>query len=153
MLIVWCPQIRVRLGLLTRVWVEVPKAWLQPCRVLWFETPLRIQSLNLHVPAYLCPYIPQSLGIENREGVDSPDISDVAYQKWVGKDYYNPFIKDFIELNKPHQGILQIYIELPQSYYYCSVPQCTTFQGVNVAVSVFPPAYLNQGGPPGLTLG
>ena len=50
----------------------------------------------------------QSLGIEKCEAVDSPDSSDVAYQKWVGKDYYNPFIKDFIELNKPYQGILKI---------------------------------------------
>ena len=50
-------------------------------------------------------YMMQSLGIENHEAVDSPDSSDVAYQKWVGKDYYNPFIKDFIELNKPHQGM------------------------------------------------
>ena len=55
----------------------------------------------------------QSLGIENREGVDSPDSSDVAYQKWVGKDYYNPFIKDFIELDKPHQGIYIFHVILP----------------------------------------
>jgi hypothetical protein len=57
---------------------------------------------------YVSLHVMQSLGIENREGVDSPDGSDMAYQKWVGKDYYNPFIKDFVELNKPHQGILQI---------------------------------------------
>ena len=55
----------------------------------------------------------QSLGIENHEAVDSPDSSDVAYQKWVGKDYYNPFIKDFIELNKPHQGTYIHSNELP----------------------------------------
>ena len=46
----------------------------------------------------------QSMGIENHEAVDSPDSSDVVYQKWVGKDYYNPFIKDFIELDKPFEG-------------------------------------------------
>ena len=46
----------------------------------------------------------QSLGIEDQEAVDSPDSADVAYQKWVGKDYYNPFVKDFIELHKPHDG-------------------------------------------------
>ena len=75
-----------------------------------FQTLLQSPNLHVHVylHAYLCTYIPQSLGIENREGVDSPDNSDVVYQKWVGKDYYNPFIKDFIELNKPHQGILRI---------------------------------------------
>ena len=27
--------------------------------------------------------------------------SGEGYQKWVGKDYYNPFIKDFVELEKP----------------------------------------------------
>ena len=32
-----------------------------------------------------------------------PD-ADVVYQKWVGKDYYNPFVKDFIELHRPHEG-------------------------------------------------
>ena len=46
----------------------------------------------------------QSLGIGSHEEVDSPDNSDVPYQKWVGKDYYNPFVKDFIELHKPHEG-------------------------------------------------
>ena len=48
----------------------------------------------------------QSLGIENHEAVDFSADMDVAYQKWVGKDYYNPFIKDFIELDKPHEGKL-----------------------------------------------
>ncbi len=30
---------------------------------------------------------------------------DVPLQKWAGKDYYNPFVKDFIELTQPHQGL------------------------------------------------
>ena len=25
-------------------------------------------------------------------------------QRWVGKDYYNPFIRDFVELNTPFTG-------------------------------------------------
>ena len=60
------------------------------------------------ITVYVSYNVVQSLGIEKCEAVDSPDSSDVAYQKWVGKDYYNPFIKDFIELNKPHQGILKV---------------------------------------------
>ena len=27
-----------------------------------------------------------------------------ATQRWVGKDYYNPFIKDFTELEEPLSG-------------------------------------------------
>ena len=46
----------------------------------------------------------QSLGLEDQEAVDSPASSDVAYQTWVGKDYYNPFVKDFVDLGKPHEG-------------------------------------------------
>jgi len=32
----------------------------------------------------------------------------MVYQKWVGKDYYNPFIKDFIELEEPLKGMLYV---------------------------------------------
>ena len=63
-------------------------------QVYYYYTVMCLSSINFM----------QSLGIETREAVDSPDSSDVVYQKWVGKDYYNPFIKDFVELNKPHQG-------------------------------------------------
>ena len=62
----------------------------------------------------------QSLGIDNREAVDSPVSLDVVYQKWVGKDYYNPFIKDFIELSKPHQGTAYTQHTVTTYYYvYC----------------------------------
>ncbi|CAI8009389.1 Phospholipase D2 [Geodia barretti] len=29
------------------------------------------------------------------------DEDEGQYQQWIGKDFYNPFIKDFVELNKP----------------------------------------------------
>ncbi len=44
----------------------------------------------------------------NHSGVVTPvqqEEPDVPLQKWVGKDYYNPFVKDFIELTQPHQGL------------------------------------------------
>ena len=64
----------------------------------------------------------QSLGIEHQEHVDSPDSSSVPYQKWVGKDYYNPFVKDFIDLHKPHEGKTEI------RYSMCAyVLQCCPF--------------------------
>ena len=60
----------------------------------------------------------QSLGFENLEAVDSSVSSDMAYQKWVGKDYYNPFIKDFIELHKPHEGNLtKTKVFIPREYH------------------------------------
>ena len=31
-------------------------------------------------------------------------------QQWVGKDFYNPFIKDFVELHKPFDGQYEEYI-------------------------------------------
>ena len=35
--------------------------------------------------------------------VDS-SADGAVYQKWVGKDYYNPYISDFVELHEPLQG-------------------------------------------------
>ena len=55
----------------------------------------------------------QSLGFEDQEAVDYPASSDVAYQTWVGKDYYNPFVKDFVDLHKPHDG------NPYSSYHFC----------------------------------
>ena len=37
------------------------------------------------------------------------DAGDVACRKLAGKDYYNPFIKDFIELTDPFTGWLVVY--------------------------------------------
>lgn len=34
---------------------------------------------------------------------DQPD-DGATYQMWVGKDYYNPFVKDFAQLAEPLQG-------------------------------------------------
>ncbi len=33
------------------------------------------------------------------------DEPDVPLQKWVGKDYYNPFVKDFLDLTQPLAGL------------------------------------------------
>ena len=38
-------------------------------------------------------------GTENTDGV-----VEILCQRWIGKDFYNPFIKDFIELDKPFGG-------------------------------------------------
>ena len=35
------------------------------------------------------------------------DEDEGQYQQWIGKDFYNPFIKDFVELNKPFDGQLR----------------------------------------------
>ena len=33
-------------------------------------------------------------------------MSGDSVQQWVGKDFFNPFIKDFVELDKPFGGML-----------------------------------------------
>ena len=35
------------------------------------------------------------------EGADGSTV-----QQWIGKDFFNPFIKDLIELEKPFEGKL-----------------------------------------------
>ena len=32
------------------------------------------------------------------------EIGEEVHQKWVGKDFYNPFIRDFVELEQPFKG-------------------------------------------------
>ena len=34
----------------------------------------------------------------------SEEIGEEVHQKWVGKDFYNPFIRDFVELEQPFKG-------------------------------------------------
>ena len=38
------------------------------------------------------------------EETDHGEMHTAHTQKWVGKDYYNPFIKDFTELHEPLSG-------------------------------------------------
>ena len=35
---------------------------------------------------------------------DTDGVVEILCQRWIGKDFYNPFIKDFIELDKPFDG-------------------------------------------------
>ena len=37
--------------------------------------------------------------------LDDETDSSAVHQKWVGKDYHNPFIEDFVKLDKPFEGI------------------------------------------------
>ena len=62
---------------------------------------------NTMLYEYYCCVFSQALGhsgpqpFQPQEDVDSPRP---VFQKWVGKDYYNPFVKDFIDLDQPHEG-------------------------------------------------
>lgn len=38
------------------------------------------------------------------------DSGEGDLQKWVGKDFYNPFIRDFIELEQPFKGVAYIHV-------------------------------------------
>ena len=45
--------------------------------------------------------------------VEETDSSgEEVHQKWVGKDFYNPFIRDFVELNEPSNGTYQSSIQI-----------------------------------------
>ena len=45
-------------------------------------------------------------------GAEETDSGEEVYQKWVGKDFYNPFIRDFVELNEPSNGTYQSSIQI-----------------------------------------
>ena len=42
---------------------------------------------------------------DSDEDVDGPKPQ---FQFWAGKDYYNPFVKDFIALHEPYEGEFSI---------------------------------------------
>ena len=41
---------------------------------------------------------------EEEEEEEEVDAGRAPMQKWIGKDYYNTFVKDFIDLDSPLDG-------------------------------------------------
>ena len=44
-------------------------------------------------------------------GAEETDSGEEVYQKWVGKDFYNPFIRDFVELEQPFKGKIKVFVQ------------------------------------------
>lgn len=41
---------------------------------------------------------------DSSDSDEDVDSAKPKFQFWAGKDYYNPFVKDFIALHEPYEG-------------------------------------------------
>ena len=51
-------------------------------------------------------------GLTQQEEVE--EVSGDSVQQWVGKDFFNPFIKDFVELDEPFGGMSKLIPYFPE---------------------------------------
>ena len=61
--------------------------------------------MDYFVQCIVHPVLVQAGG-SSELAVEEADAADEGYQVWVGKDFYNPFIRDFIDLHEPFKGTM-----------------------------------------------